>query len=97
MSTNGVSRRDLIQQGALTVAAVGMLPFIARRALAAACADPDDSLRMSLHYAEKAPEAAKSCTACSFFTPDTGGCGMCKIFNGPANPAGHCDSWSAKS
>jgi hypothetical protein len=80
------------------VPAVGLLPLAARSAVAAACADPEDSLRASLHYAEAAPDPQKTCGGCGFFTPAAGSdCGNCKIFNGPANAKGHCDSWSAKS
>jgi hypothetical protein len=66
-------------------------------ARAAACADPADSLRASLHYTEAGPDATMVCGTCGFFEGDAKGCGNCKIFNGPANPKGHCDSWSAKS
>jgi hypothetical protein len=72
--------------------------LMARAGMAAeACADPEDGLRASLHYAEVSPDKAKTCAACGFFDADgENGCGNCKIFNGPTNPKGHCDSWAAK-
>jgi hypothetical protein len=82
--------------GARLLPALGLVPLAARSAAAAACADPNDSLRSSLHYVEAFTDAGKTCSACSFFTPDAADCGNCKIFSGPANPKGHCDSWSAK-
>ncbi len=78
--------------------AMGALGLFAKAVLAAeACADPTDSLRASLHYAEMSPDPTKSCSECGFFDADgENGCGSCKIFNGPTNPKGHCDSWAAK-
>jgi hypothetical protein len=56
----------------------------------------EQSLRQSMNYVEKAPDPTKTCSGCSFFTAGEG-CGSCEIFTGgPANPAGHCDSWAAK-
>jgi hypothetical protein len=47
---------------------------------------------------EQSADPAKACAGCQFFTAaeDGGGCGHCQIFNGAANPRGHCDSWAAK-
>ena len=70
------------------------------------CADPEDmspsetSLRQANHYVENSGDAAKTCAACTFYTPgaDGAGCGTCQIYTGgPANPKGHCDSWAAKA
>ncbi len=70
------------------------------------CANPEDmspsetSLREANHYVENSADAAKTCAACTFFTPgaDGAGCGTCQIYTGgPANPKGHCDSWAAKT
>ena len=91
------SRRKVLESGLLLVPAVALAPSLAKAA--GACADPSDSLRASLHYAEMGPDAKQTCAACGFFEADAGNataCGNCKIFNGPANPKGHCDSWSAK-
>jgi len=93
-----ISRRGVVAGAARLVPAVGVASLGAKVAFAAACADPEDSLRHSLNYAEASPDPQKTCSICAFFTPDSGGgCGQCKIFTGPANPKGHCDSWSAKS
>ena len=98
-SVRSLSRRRVIAGAAGLIPAAGLAPFAVRTAFAAGCADPSDSLRSSLHYAEASPDAQKTCSACGFFTPgsDAAACGNCNIFSGPANPKGHCDSWSAKS
>ena len=95
------ARRDLMRRGVHILAAFSILPVAAARAKAAvSCSDPSaESLRASLHYADTAPNPAQSCSACAFFTaPERSqSCGNCAIVNGPTNPKGHCDSWSAKS
>jgi len=50
------------------------------------------------NYTEKSPDPSKTCSGCRFFTPGTGAtaCGKCEIFNGPANPKGKCDDWTAR-
>jgi hypothetical protein len=96
MRSANLSRRQVLECGMMLAPAMALLPSVARAA--GACADPNDSLRASLHYTEAAPEKDKSCSACGFFEADGDKpCGSCKIFNGPANAKGHCDSWSAKS
>jgi len=97
MGQGDFSRRKVLETGLLLVPAVALVPSLAKAA--GACADPSDSLRSSLHYVEMAPDAKQTCGDCGFFEADAGNaaaCGNCKIFNGPANPKGHCDSWSAK-
>jgi hypothetical protein len=73
---------------------------------ATACADASNltasegSLRQASAYVEKAPDPAKTCAGCTFFTADPNGgpCGTCQIFvGGPANAQGHCASWAAKT
>jgi hypothetical protein len=92
-----MSRRGLLERGIVLAPAIGLAPILARGAMAAACADPTDSLRASLHYVEEFGDASKTCSGCGFFSAEgEPGCGSCKIFNGPANPKGHCDSWAAK-
>jgi hypothetical protein len=96
MSAGKLSRREAIERGILLVPAFALLPSLAKAA--EACADPTDSLRSSLHYTEQYSDTTKTCSACGFFDADGDkGCGTCKIFSGPANPKGHCDSWAAKS
>lgn len=59
----------------------------------------EQSLRNSMNYADQAPDPARSCAGCAFFTAGEGGaaCGSCEIFTGgPASSGGHCDSWAAK-
>ena len=58
-----------------------------------------DSKRRKLdNYTEKSSDPGKTCRACVFFTPSAEGaaCGHCQIFNGPANPDGRCDDWTAR-
>jgi hypothetical protein len=95
MGQGNFSRRRVIESGLLMVPAFVFAPRCAQAA--DACADPTDSLRASLHYAEMGPDAKMTCSECGFFEADgTKACGNCKIFNGPANMKGHCDSWAAK-
>jgi hypothetical protein len=107
MSDVRLSRRVLLERG-LQLGVVGA----AATALAAcdqgekkeACAGPnnltlsENSLRKASNYVEEAPDPAKNCLGCGFFTPGEGGnpCGKCEIFLGPVNARGHCDSWALK-
>ena len=61
---------------------------------------PAESKRRRLdNYTEKSSDPGKTCSGCTFFTPGAEGaaCGQCLIFNGPANPHGRCDDWTARS
>src|SRR5262245_44014817 len=98
-------RRALLCRGFTLLTAVAALPLAVPRASAAtaSCTQPDSQpLRESLHYTDVAPEAAKACAACGFFTAEERkpgdeqkpACGNCMIFGGPVNATGHCDSWS---
>jgi hypothetical protein len=61
---------------------------------------PAESKRRRLdNYTEKSSDPGKTCSGCTFFTPGAGGagCGRCLIFNGPANPHGKCDDWTARA
>jgi hypothetical protein len=69
------------------------------------CVDTDDlsvgeaSMRKANNYVEVSSQPEKNCANCAFFKIDGAAgasCGNCEIFNGPANQAGYCDSWSAK-
>jgi hypothetical protein len=100
-----ISRRTLAQRLAHLMGGAAFGMVLVRDAIAAdkVCADPSamdagqQGLRSSLNYVESAPDHSKTCSKCAFFQATDGNCGTCTIFNGPANPAGHCDSWSAKS
>ncbi|HEY6455451.1 MAG TPA: high-potential iron-sulfur protein [Steroidobacteraceae bacterium] len=108
MTSDKIPRRAVLRHGLrLTAAAVALWTLSAcaednKKMLA--CANPDsmgaaeNALRKARHYVEKSPDLAKTCSGCAFFTAgqDGGACGTCAIFQGPANPAGHCDSWAAK-
>lgn len=72
-----------------------------------ACVDPEAlstgqaSLRASVRYAARSPVGdEQACVACRFFRSrpeDANGCGDCEILQGPVNPRGRCDSWSARA
>ena len=67
------------------------------------CADPDVlsrgelSLREAVQYVEVYDNPDEVCSKCSYFSRiDNSMCGNCQIFDGPANPNGHCTSWSMR-
>ena len=107
MPESKITRRSVIESG-LKLGVLGT----AAAALAACdqgapkivCAGPnnltlsENSLRKASNYVEEAPDPAKNCTGCGFYTADPAGgvCGKCEIFLGPVNARGHCDSWAAK-
>jgi hypothetical protein len=67
------------------------------------CADPkalgeaERRQRQLDNYVENSPDPRTTCSGCGFFTPaaEPGACGNCRLFNGPANPKGKCDDWTA--
>lgn len=90
----------------LLAAATGWIPVArGREAEELVCARPDSLTEMQKqqrkldNYTEKSPDPGKTCSACRFFTAATGAaaCGQCAIFNGPANPQGKCDDWTARA
>jgi hypothetical protein len=94
----GLTRRNLL----LRVVPLGVAGIAFARAVRAAdaCAGPDtESLRASLNYMSRGPDAAATCAHCAFFTVDTAGgaCGACKILGGSVDSTGHCDSFSSPS
>ncbi len=109
MTNGNLSRRKLLGQGLqLSVGGVVLAAAAAAATKTAAAADakvcvdmahlPAEalSIRESLNYVEKSPDATKTCAGCGFFEAKGDGCGNCMIFTGPANANGHCDSWAAK-
>ena len=106
MDDQKLSRRSVLEKGvALPVAGAAVFALSAcgdDKPKALVCADPnslsmaENSLRQSGHYAEKSPDATKTCTVCSFYKVDKEPCGKCEIFQGPVNSGGHCDSWAKK-
>jgi hypothetical protein len=68
------------------------------------CANPgalkpaENRQRKLDNYTEKSPDPSKTCSGCRFFTAEAepAACGKCEIFNGPANPQGKCDDWTAR-
>lgn len=53
--------------------------------------------RNAFEYKEKADNPQESCHLCEFFKKPEAGqfCGGCKLFAGPVNPGGHCNSFAA--
>ena len=98
MKTSMLSRRGLLSRGLMLAPGFIFLSMAAKGATAADCADSTEGLRASLHYVERSPDPKATCSNCGFFTPDAkpAACGTCTIFNGPAGPKAHCDSWAAK-
>jgi len=105
---NDLSRRTVLHRGLQLPAAGAALWALSacdQGESVAACAGPnnltlsENSLRKASHYVEQAPDPAKNCTGCGFFTAGEGAnpCGKCEIFLGPVNAKGHCDSWAAKT
>ena len=96
-----MSRRSLMGRAIVLGSAVGLAPgLIARAGAAESCVQPDsEGLRESLNYTAVAADPVQSCGKCAFFAPDasTGACGACAILSGPADAAGHSDSWSPPS
>lgn len=105
MSDHGlVSRRNLLAGGARLAGAASVLAVAGAWAQEskAVCVDlaadsSNPSLRSALNFTEQSPHSEKACKGCGFFVNDdaTGKCGSCKIFSGPTNPNGYCDSWAA--
>jgi High potential iron-sulfur protein len=106
MSEQIFSRRFVLGRG-LQVSGLGVAAWALsgcdQAEKVAACAGPnnltfsENSLRQASHYVEEAPDPAKNCTNCGFFTAEAANpCGKCEIFIGPVNARGHCDSWAEK-
>jgi hypothetical protein len=47
-------------------------------------------------YAEVSRVDGRNCLNCEFYNGFEAECGSCQIDNLPANPAGHCVSWTEK-
>ena len=100
-----LTRRECLNKlfYAATVATASLGAWGCQKRNIVICGDParlteaENSLRMSVHYAEKSPQHEQTCAGCAFFESSGRGiaCGMCKLLKGPVNPSGHCDSWSA--
>lgn len=100
---------DRERRGLMAVAAASpllLLGLVSRPATAqtAACFDlaklpmSQRSFRTSLGFKMQATDPNKKCGNCSFFTPGTGECGKCQIFdNGPTTANSTCNSWAKKS
>ena len=64
-----------------------------------ALSDAEKQQRKLDNYTEKSPDPGKTCSRCTFFTAgaQATACGKCALFNGPANPKGHCDDWAPRA
>ncbi len=99
-----LSRRDVLQKSA----ALGLFAVVgtacSKEQKALSCTDTmslssaDALVRTTLSYADKSPEAGKSCSVCQQFIPAApAACGTCKVLKGPINPAGYCKSFAPKA
>lgn len=105
---NKISRRTILLRCLQLPIGGGVLVELAAcgNGSASVCADPnamtsaEESMRRTLQYTENSSDPNKVCAGCEFFDvgPGAGMCGRCEMFDGkPANPGGHCDSWSDDS
>jgi hypothetical protein len=100
------SRRATLRRltACLVAAAAGLISVARGKEQDLVCARPgalseaEKQQRKLDNYTEKSPDPGKTCSACRFFTPGAGAtaCGKCALFNGPANPRGKCDDWTAR-
>ena len=101
------TRRRLLVEGARLGLILPVVGLASACSGAGSCVDPaqlttsEASLRASFHFTERSPHGPEQeCAACQFFTvsaAEANGCGSCQILQGPANPRGHCDSWSPRT
>jgi len=96
------SERVLTRRTILGLVAIAPWAIVAQ-AHAAPCADPaalsaaQKSMRKSLGFKSPAPDSAKACGTCAFFTGKGVDCGPCALLSGGVVPAnGVCDSWAKK-
>jgi hypothetical protein len=74
------------------------------QAAAPACFDVEKlpmsqkSIRKSLGFQMHFTDPNKKCGTCNFYTPGSGDCGKCQIFdNGPTTVNSVCSSWAKKA
>lgn len=107
MANYKVSRRTVLIRGAqISLLGCGVLGMAGcgNNGSDSVCADFDllddgeISMRKSLGYTEHSENIEQQCGNCTYYTSAAAGsCGNCSIFNGLANAAGRCDSWSGKT
>lgn len=78
--------------------AAGAIPVLVLTS-GAACYEPgkfsfaDRQQRKGLNFKDVAPDPARACAGCSYFTA-RGACGSCRMLNGGAvSPGSGCDYW----
>lgn len=97
-------RQFLVQAGlGLAAAAAAGAARAAGTAPAASCQDPASlslsqrSRRRAVSYVEPAPDTAKACGLCAFFTASEAGCGTCQMLGGGIVSAkGLCNSFAPR-
>jgi hypothetical protein len=102
--TDKLSRRDVLQRGAVLGALAALGSACSKNAPALTCTDTgglsasDLQIRTTLAYVDQSTEPGKNCASCQqFVAPAAAGtCGTCKVLKGPINPAGNCKSFVAK-
>ena len=100
-----LGRREFVELAASLLVAALLSIAAGCRSQGPSCSDddalgtPERTLRASHRYTENSPDGPeKSCSRCQFFRggpPEA--CGVCQILGGSVNPAGHCNSWAAKT
>lgn len=99
MTTKNVNRRQLLIGMAGGAAIIGV--SACSKEVGLKCATPDllstgeKAARDGRKYTEASKVEGQSCLNCEFFQSTEAACGTCAIDSLPANPAGHCTSWSA--
>lgn len=95
------TRREIL--GRIGGAAVAVALGFPATAQAAECFDLEKlpasakSLRKSLGFVTPAPDPAKVCGGCVFFTGTAQGCGTCALLSGgPVTAKSWCRSWARK-
>ncbi len=99
------TRRELLGRiGGIAVAAPLVALGFSGSAAASECFDPEKlsagakSMRKSLGFVTPAPDLAKVCGGCVFFTGAAKGCGTCALLSGgPVTDKSWCRSWAKKA
>lgn len=104
---SAIGRREVLDgmlglAGAMPLAMLGVSSGL-RAADAPTCFDPGaltasaKSLRQALGFVTPAPDPARACGGCAFFSATQNGCGTCGLLSGgPVTAKSWCRSWAKK-
>ncbi len=106
MSRSALATRRQLLRGVITLPVLAVIPS----ALGACggggprCTDEsslstaDRDARRGARYEDRATDATRACSGCSFFTSaGAEACGSCSVVRGPINPGGTCTLFAARS